>query len=172
MKEGRIDNTDPLFITLGSNINSLENVNSAISLIREEFENIKVSNYYKTPAVLGPLNEDKQEDYLNAAVLTMSELDPEFIKFKILRKIERRIGRIRSEDKFEARLIDLDIAIYGSKVVHIANIAIPDPDILQHAHVIFPLCDLDPDFIHPITDEKLSEIKNNFDKRSIKLYED
>ncbi|MFV2015059.1 MAG: 2-amino-4-hydroxy-6-hydroxymethyldihydropteridine diphosphokinase, partial [Candidatus Heimdallarchaeota archaeon] len=133
MSENVNKDNKPLFITLGSNINPRQNLDNAINYLKDEFENIKVSNYYLTPAITGPKSTSKQEDYLNAAILTVSNLDANFIKFNILRKIEQRLGRVRTSEKFAARTMDLDIALYGPLVTHIDNIVIPDPDILRYA---------------------------------------
>lgn len=171
LKEDAIRKVKPLFISLGSNINPLENLKSALNYLEKEFGKIKISNYYQSPAILGPINKDRQANYLNAAILTESDLDIEFVKFNILRKIEYKLNRTRTFDKFASRTIDLDISIYGSIVKNTENIIIPDPDIMTHAHVIFPLCDLDPDFIHPINKLTLNTIQSTMDSSEVILFE-
>ncbi|MCE7734762.1 MAG: 2-amino-4-hydroxy-6-hydroxymethyldihydropteridine diphosphokinase [Candidatus Heimdallarchaeota archaeon] len=169
MKEVASRSKKPLFISLGSNINTLENVNSALNYLEEEFGKIKISNFYQSPAILGSSNNDNQADYLNAAILAESNLESEFIKFDILRKIEKKLNRIRTVDKFASRTIDLDIALYGSIVKNTENIIIPDPDIMTHTHVIYPLCDLDPDFIHPVRKLTLRAIKSTMNNSNVIL---
>ena len=84
-----------------------------------------------------------------------------------MRKIELRLSRVRTTEKFAAGTMDIDIALYGPLVTHIDNVVIPDPDILRYAHIIYPLCDLDPNFIHPIKQIRLETIKSSVDNSKI-----
>ena len=102
--------------------------------------------------------------------MTYSNLSPSFIKFEILRKIENKLGRIRTQNKYESRTIDLDIAFYGSDIMDNPNIRIPDADIIQHAHLISPLCDLDPEYIHPEVNISLLKIKQSVDISNIEIF--
>ena len=160
LNDGESKDSKPLFISIGSNINPLENLNSAINYLEKEFGEVKISNFYKSSAIVGPINREKQEDFLNAAILTESNLAIEFIKINILRKIEEKLNRVRTSDKFAPRTIDLDIALYGTIVKYSENIIIPDPDIDKYAHIIYPLHDLDPNFIHPVKKLTLEAIKS------------
>lgn len=170
LKEDVVKDIEPLFISLGSNINPLENLNSALHYLKEEFGKIKTSNFYRSPAILGPANKERQSNYLNAAILTESDLDCDFVKFNILRKIEDKLHRIRTDEKFAARTIDLDISLYGSIIKDTENIVIPDPDIMTQAHIVYPLCDLDPNFIHPINKLTLNAIQSTMNNSEIILF--
>ncbi len=170
LKEDVVEDIKPLFISLGSNINPLENLNSALHYLKQEFGKIKISNFYQSPAILGPANKEKQADYLNAAILTESDLDSDFVKFNILRKIEDRLHRTRTDDKFAARTIDLDISLYGSIIKNTEYIVIPDPDIMTQAHITYPLCELDPDFIHPVKKLTLRAIQSTMNNSEIILF--
>jgi 2-amino-4-hydroxy-6-hydroxymethyldihydropteridine diphosphokinase len=64
---------------------------------------------------------------------------------RALLEIEARLGRVRQADKYAARTIDLDIAMYGLQVIDLEGRHIPDPDIARHPHVAVPLADVAPD---------------------------
>lgn len=74
------------------------------------------------------------------------------------------MGRIRTPNNKNApRTIDLDISFWDNMTCYYtSNTAcstntwsVPDPDILKHAHVIIPLVDVTPEFIHPLVKKPL-----------------
>jgi 2-amino-4-hydroxy-6-hydroxymethyldihydropteridine diphosphokinase len=164
------DEKRKLFITLGSNIDPHKNIVLAFNHLKEIFGQFKISKIYKSKAIHGAEPKSTQPDYINAAILTKSSLDPLDIKFNILRKIEEKLGRVRSNDKYAPRTIDLDIALYGSFVIDENEIKLPDPQIAKFAHLIYPLCDLDPKFIHPTKGINLRKIKKTVDGSKLEQY--
>lgn len=160
--------TSPLnevLILLGSNLDPTANLPRAVSLLAEQVAVKNVSRVYESP----PLDAHgqvipSQGAYLNAAVLVLTDLAPDALKYQILRPIENELGRVRSGDKFAARTIDLDIVLYGDLVRDdpTAGLLIPDPDILTRAHVVLPLADVAPCFEHPITGQNLEDIAAPF----------
>jgi 2-amino-4-hydroxy-6-hydroxymethyldihydropteridine diphosphokinase len=98
-----------------------------------------------------------QPSFFNAAVLVETDLDPAALKQTLL-SIERRLGRIRTEDKYAPRPIDLDIALYSQQVYELNGRHIPDPDLARFPHVLLPLVDVAPGWIHPELGVTLQEI--------------
>lgn len=155
--------TRRIFITLGSNIDPESNLPESVRRLAERLNVTAVSRVYRSRAV-GPSGQPdtQQPDFLNAAVLVESDLPPYNLKFSALRGVEQSMGRVRSDDKFAPRVIDLDLALYGDLILDDleGGLVLPDPDILTQAHVALPLADLDPEFTHPITGETLAQIAN------------
>ena len=62
------------------------------------------------------------------------------------------------------RIIDLDILFYGNDVVHINkvegfdNLVIPHERIVERGFVLKPMCDIAPDFVHPVTKKTIREM--------------
>lgn len=81
--------------------------------------------------------------------------------------MEERLGRRRTSDKFSPRTIDLDISLFADLILDDPEdgLRIPDPEILECAHVAVPLADLSPDKRHPVTGETLAEIARRLDAR-------
>ncbi len=170
LKEQENKQFDKLFITIGSNIDPQININSAIKYLTDSFGKIKLSKLYKSPAIVGPHTSESQKDYINGAILTYSNLPSNHIKYEILRKIENKLGRVRTYDKYASRTIDLDIAFYGSIIIDEPNICIPDPDIIQRAHLLSPLCDLDPEYIHPTENISLKELRDQIGDSNLEIF--
>jgi len=137
----------PVLIALGSNIDPERNLAQAVFMLSRQ-PGIKLeaaSRIYESAAVGA---SEPQPAYLNAAVLVETVLDPHALK-KTLRGIESALGRVRSEDRYAPRPIDLDIASYGQQVLDLDGSPIPDPDILRYPHIAAPLADVAPDWIYP-----------------------
>jgi 2-amino-4-hydroxy-6-hydroxymethyldihydropteridine diphosphokinase len=59
------------------------------------------------------------------------------------------MGRVR-KDKWEPRVIDLDILIYGDAVLDSSDLIIPHPLMHLRRFVLIPLAELAPDLVHPV----------------------
>ena len=98
--------------------------------------------------------------FLNAALEIETSLPPATLKYEVLRRVEYDLGRQRSDDRNAPREIDMDVALYGDLIVSdsAAGIEIPDPDILEMAHIARPLADLAPGRRHPVDGRTLADI--------------
>lgn len=132
------------FISLGSNIEPETYLPRAVHALGDLGELVAVSHAYQNPAV-GPT---PQTDFLNAAVLVRTCLSAFEIR-GTLRSIEAQLDRVRTEDKYAPRTIDLDLCLLGMQSLKTEHFQIPDPDILERAHLAVPLAELMPDFLHP-----------------------
>jgi dihydroneopterin aldolase/2-amino-4-hydroxy-6-hydroxymethyldihydropteridine diphosphokinase len=141
-------------ISIGSNIDSENNMREAVKRLSQQVRLLKVSPVYETL----PVGGSRQPNFLNAATLIETQLDPEELKAQVLQPIEKQLGRVRTGDKNAPRTIDLDIALYGDRVVELGERHIPDPDILKHAHLALPLADLAPHTRHPENGALLKDI--------------
>lgn len=86
---------------------------------------------------------------------------------QVLTQLEHKLGRVRDPDNKNApRTIDLDISFWGNMTCAyklndgcaVKSWSIPDPDTHKHAHVIIPLADVTPEFIHPSVKKPLKVI--------------
>jgi GTP cyclohydrolase I len=137
----------PVLISLGSNIDPERNLAQAVSMLSRH-PDIKLdaaSRIYES-APVG--TRTPQPAYLNAAVRGQTHLSPGALK-EALRCIEAALGRVRSEDKYAPRPIDLDIAFYGDQTLSLDGSLVPDPDSLRHPHVAVPLADIAPGWVYP-----------------------
>lgn len=143
MQEGIRSELHFAYLGLGSNISPETNLAHALSLLRNAVQVIAVSKVWNTPAVgtEGP-------DFLNAAIAIRTELSPDELKNRIIRKIENLLGRVRTEDKNAPRPIDIDILIFDDELF--------DPEIWSQVHLAMPLAELIPNYVHSESGEKLA----------------
>jgi len=142
-----------VFISLGSNIEPEVHLATAVQRLKELGSLIGLSTVYQNPAI-GPT---QQPDFLNAAALIETDLTIDAIR-DLLRRIEADLGRVRTEDKYVPRTLDLDLCLFGDLVVETPHFILPDPGLLTLAHLANPIAELAPDYIHPITGESLKDI--------------
>lgn len=138
-----------VYLGLGSNIQPDLYLPKAIRYLQHMLEVVQVSSIWQTPAVgmEGP-------DFLNVVIEVRTELNPEEIKKQVTQKIENELGRVRTEDKFAPRTIDIDLLIYDNQVL--------DEEIWDHAHLAVPLAELIPDLVNDKTNLSLKSIADQF----------
>ncbi|MCS6828930.1 MAG: 2-amino-4-hydroxy-6-hydroxymethyldihydropteridine diphosphokinase [Caldilinea sp.] len=152
-----------VLITLGSNIDREHNIQRALAELERHprLRVLAVSPVYVTPALGADGRPSGQPDFANAAVRAETNMEPAELR-QALRAIESAMGRVRTEDKFAPRPIDLDLAFYGREVIETASRSLPDPDVLRFAHVAVPLADIAGEWVHPQTGRTLAEIAAAF----------
>jgi 2-amino-4-hydroxy-6-hydroxymethyldihydropteridine diphosphokinase len=124
----------------------------ALDELRARFGELRVSPLYRTPAVgfEGP-------DFLNAAVLMESDLEPEPLD-AWLHALEDAHGRRRDVPRFSDRPLDIDIVFYDQRVLRgPGHLELPRPE-LRHAFVLKPLADLAPGFTVPGDGRTLAQL--------------
>lgn len=152
------------FIELGSNVEPEHYLPLAVGRLTDLGRVIAVSAAYENPAI-GPSG---QPDFVNLAVSLEVELSPHDLR-AALRQVENEFGRQRNSDRYAARVIDLDLCLYGSHVAEDDGLRVPDPDILERGYLAQTLAELDPDFIHPTTGQPLAEIASHLNRSSSEL---
>jgi len=120
-------------ILLGSNIEPEQNIPRAVKLLQEKVTILKASRIWESASV-----DCCYPDYLNMALRVETELDACDLKGLVLRPLEARMGRVRTEDKNAPRPIDLDIILFDRVVL--------DPTVWQHAHQAVPVSEIFPGF--------------------------
>jgi 2-amino-4-hydroxy-6-hydroxymethyldihydropteridine diphosphokinase len=139
-------------VALGANIGSpREQMDVAVTLLREATDVIAVSTYFVTKPVGGP----EQPDYLNAVCILESEL-PALDLLAVLQGIEKSLGRERTV-RWGPRTIDLDLIQYGSLLSAAAELELPHPRAHERRFVIEPWFEIEPDAIL-LTHGKISEL--------------
>ena len=81
-------------------------------------------------------------------------------------KIEDDLGRTRSNNAagYEDRVIDIDILMIDDIISSESDLTLPHPKMHLREFVIFPLCEIAPDIIHPILGCSIEDIKTDMTK--------
>ena len=134
---------ETVFISIGSNLYAEKN----ILLVKDHLDllfDVTYSSIYKTPAegFIG-------EDFLNRVCKFETEMNPYEIR-RILKEIEKDMGRTIDQKGMSNRVIDLDLILYGDFEINDLELEIPSADIEKYKFVLEPLAEIAPNFIHPV----------------------
>ncbi|MGQ7804626.1 2-amino-4-hydroxy-6-hydroxymethyldihydropteridine diphosphokinase [Hafnia alvei] len=136
-----------VYIALGSNLaNPLHQVQSALNALAElpQTKLIATSSLYRTP----PLGPQDQPDYLNAVVALDTDLSAENL-LDHTQKIELEHGRVRKDERWGPRTLDLDILLFGDKIINTERLTVPHYDMKNRQFMLYPLAEIAPELYFP-----------------------
>ena len=129
-----------IYIGLGSNLDDPEKqIQLARQAITEQNKvtEISFSSLYSSP----PMGPQDQPNYVNAVMCITTNIQPIEL-LKILQKIEDDFGRVRTERRWRARVVDLDILLYGDQQINLPELIVPHIGLPERAFVLYPLAEI------------------------------
>ena len=155
-----------IHLNIGSNLNSkfgtkFENISIAINLlINSKLKINKISNFYETPSY----PNKKLPKYANIGVLA----EYSFSYTKLLDEIiliEKKIGRVKSI-KNSPRVCDIDIIDFNGLIKRNKSSILPHPRCHNRNFVLYPIREIDPKWIHPISKKNIDLLINELSQNS------
>ncbi len=141
-------------LLLGSNLGDRNGfLQSAISEIQSNKLLLRSkSSIYET----APWGKESKNGYLNQAVIIETSLQPHVL-LEVLQKIEIDLGRTRNI-RWEDRVIDIDILLYESEIIHSPTLTIPHPEMQNRRFALIPICEIANDWVHPVFQNTMIEL--------------
>jgi len=129
---------------------------------------VKSSSVYETK----PYGNLDQDNFYNVVILIETEFDIEKLYY-FLKDIENKVGREKSEVRWNPREIDVDILFYNNLIYKSEILTVPHKDIMNRDFVLIPLIEIAGEFVHPELNKKLNEIDlTSIEKHIIKKLND
>tara|TARA_B100002019_G_scaffold169485_1_gene146535 strand:+ start:45 stop:551 length:507 start_codon:yes stop_codon:yes gene_type:complete len=156
-------NKSTTYLSLGSNVGDrTDNLKNAINSIENIVGKVnKISKFYENPAIGFDGN-----NFVNICIEVFTYLSPNDL-LKSLLNIENEYGRRRLKSgEYNSRIIDIDIIFYENLSINKNGLVIPHPRMQSRHFVLIPMCDLNPDFIHPILGLKNSKLLEELEIRN------
>ena len=150
-----------VYLSVGSNLgDKLDNCLKGIGALTESGESTlcRVSRFYRT----SPVDYLDQDWFVNAALEITTGLAPETLLAQLI-AIQQRMGRKEDTIRFGPRMLDLDILLYGDRVLDSPRLILPHPRMHKRAFVLQPICDIDPTIIHPVLGKTMGMLLNALD---------
>ena len=136
------------YLSVGSNLGRrIENCRLGISGVGETegCRLIGQSRFYRTE----PVDFTDQQWFINAALHIRTGLKPLDLLAR-LQDIQRHAGRLHDRVRFGPRVLDLDILLYDDLVMETETLCLPHPRMHLRRFVLVPVCDMNPEVIHPV----------------------
>ncbi len=135
------------YIGLGSNLaEPIKQVQFAIEKLKNIAQSkvIKVSSLYLSK----PMGPQDQDDYINAVLALETTLTPIEL-LDTLQHIENEAGRVRKENRWGARILDLDIILFGNEIINTERLTVPHYGMRVREFVLLPLAEIAADLVIP-----------------------
>jgi len=132
------------YLSLGSNLGDrAANLRAAIAQLDVAGRLLAVSALYEAQ----PVDVPDQPWFLNCvAALETDKAPRELLQMAL--QVEAAMGRLRMREK-GPRKIDIDVALFGDRVVDEPGLKIPHPAMHQRRFVLEPLVEIAPEVRHP-----------------------
>ncbi len=142
-----------VYLGLGSNVGDRQqNLDKALDYLSQRLRVAEVSSVYDTE----PVGNTEQPRFLNLVCSVYTTLEPQAL-LVLAKGIERKMGRQPGRTN-DPRTIDIDILLYGDKVIKTPDLVIPHPRLTQRAFVLVPLAEIAPDLVHPASGKQITEL--------------
>ena len=140
-------------IALGSNLGDRHAfIAFAVSRLEAVLSDLRLSTLHDT----APVGVGDQPRFLNGALTGTTALEPRALLDRLL-AVEREAGRIRP---FEGapRTLDLDLILYGDRVIHEPGLQVPHPRFRDRLFVLEPLAEIAAEWVDPVTRLTVGEL--------------
>lgn len=139
-----------VFLLLGSNLgDKLQHFKKVLKKIEMSAIKIEAKSAIYSSKSWGYSSDN---EFFNAVVQLETELHPDDLLI-LMQNIEQELGRERINSKvkgYSDRIIDIDILYYDDLVYKSKILEIPHPRLQERKFTLLPLCELIPNFMHPV----------------------
>jgi 2-amino-4-hydroxy-6-hydroxymethyldihydropteridine diphosphokinase len=156
------------YIAVGSNLaDPVSQAKRAIEALKTlpESELIKASELYSST----PMGPQNQPDYINAVVAIKTNLTPLQL-LDCTQAIELEQGRVRKDERWGPRTLDLDIILYGNEVINSERLTIPHYGMKEREFVLYPLAEIAPSLQLPDGTE-VSSLLEQVDRNGLNIWQ-
>ena len=159
-----------VFLSLGSNQG--DRLHALALATREVSEKAGKAVGYSSIYETEPWGFKADQHFLNLVISVETILEPEVLIGELL-KVEALMGREREAGGYRSREIDIDILLYGDRIIENAKLHIPHARMHQRKFVLEPFVELAPDAVHPVFGTTARQLLGKCDDTShvVLLYE-
>ena len=135
-----------VLLILGSNLGDRKvNLENAHKLLKQFAGDVlKMSSIYETE----PWGCDYEYFFLNQVIELETDLDP-WVLLSATQRIESILGRVRENERYAPRTMDIDILLYDDLIITSPGLIIPHPEMHKRRFVLNPMVEVFADLRHP-----------------------
>lgn len=128
-----------VYVSVASSIKPHQHIPSALAQLAGVARITGCSRFYRTPAIGRP----NDPPFVNGVVRLDTRRPPHALR-RALRRIEESEGRIRTEDSFGPRTLDLDLLLWHDVRTHDAEMQLPAADLQTRRWLAVGVLELEP----------------------------
>jgi len=150
-----------VFLCLGSNMGDRRaQIDGGVAELERGGVRVETrSSVYETE----PVGIEDQPWYLNQVIRGRTRLTPGEL-LGVCKAVERLFGRNPSGVRFGPRTLDIDVLLYGDRVIAEDRLTVPHPRMHERRFVLVPLLEVAPDLAVPQEGTKYAQILERLDE--------
>jgi 2-amino-4-hydroxy-6-hydroxymethyldihydropteridine diphosphokinase len=144
-----------VFLLLGSNQGDRENLLRQARTQLEQLAGriIRQSSLYES----APWGFASPDWFLNQALALETGMEP-LPLLAITQHIEAALGRRRTGGDYTSRTMDIDILLYGDRIIERPELTVPHPRLHERLFALRPLHEIAPTLIHPYFKQSIASL--------------
>lgn len=146
-----------VYLGLGSNIERERYLQQGLDALKKRFGDMDVSSVYESDAV-----GFKGDPFFNL-VVGLYTTDSLRSVMDTVKRIESENDRVRGEEKFASRTLDIDILTFDNLSGTHEQLELPRQETLEQAYALAPFAEIATDFVLPGMTQSLGDIWENCD---------
>ncbi|UCC83706.1 MAG: 2-amino-4-hydroxy-6-hydroxymethyldihydropteridine diphosphokinase [Gemmatimonadota bacterium] len=148
-----------VYLSLGSNEGDrIRYLERGLEGLGREVRIDRISSIYETQ----PVGVRDQPWFFNLVCAGATRLKPGAL-LEFIHQVEDECGRVRSEERFGPRTLDIDILTYDDRVLERYDLVIPHPRMHERKFVLEPLAEIDAEWRHPVEGRTAKEMLDELD---------
>ena len=115
--------------------------------------------HFSSPYRTEPVGMVSSNWFVNAVGSLHTTLGPHELLGTLL-QVEERFGRKRDRSKqgYRDRILDLDLLMYGSRILSEQGLELPHPQMQDRLFVLQPMSEIAPEACHPVLKETVRQL--------------
>ncbi len=156
--------TETVYLGIGGNIGDRYRylLDSQLLIAREIGRIVCLSSVYETP----PWGFEAKQNFYNRVLKVETTLSIYAVLQRIA-AIENKLNRVRDPKGYISRTADIDILLYGTKIIQSATLQVPHPRLQDRLFVLEPLAEIAPKVWHPAKEKTIQELLDQCEDSSI-----
>jgi 2-amino-4-hydroxy-6-hydroxymethyldihydropteridine diphosphokinase len=156
------------YISVGSNMGDrVQNCLRGVEALTEDGNSriLAQSRIYTTEPV-----DYKDQDWFINMMIKLETADDPFQLLDHIEEIQRAAGRMQDPIRFGPRILDLDIILYDDRIIESERLVLPHPRMHKRRFVLKPICDIDPEIIHPVLKQEMQILLESLGEKEQKVF--
>ena len=129
--------------SLGDRFGNLRLAVTRLESVEPLLSVVSLSSVYESPHLgVSPGDDERYPPHLNMVLKICTDLSAQDLLMRA-REVEDAGGRDRTSNRWDPRIIDIDLLLYDNDIIHTDALDVPHPEMANRAFVIVPLYEID-----------------------------